>query len=356
MIIFIIALLVISLLNSKLYFKDFNKDAFSRETTTSVKGFFALLIFESHVRDYINMSNKFYDTSYVFILNHIGQLMVVMFLFYSGYGIITQFKNRPNYFVNFPKNRILKTYLNLPLVVLLFLLTNLCIGTLNNYSTSTILLSLTGWTAIGNSNWFLFSIIVTYAFVYFASLISKNEKTISYLSLVFVFTFSIVLSYLRPTYFYNTILSLPAGMLFASYKDNFEKLVTKNNLSWFLCLLGFGLVFAFLYSISYFVPFAQIVYNLQSIAFALVITILSYKIKIGNKILVFLGVNSLAIYLLQRIPMMFLQTTKLTNLPILLALCALAITLVISYGYTILFGIIDKMFFQKNKSDKKSKL
>ena len=57
-------------------------DYMSRENTTSVNGLFILLVFLNHIQSYVTLPEGFHRLTLAF-----GQLMVAMFLFYSGYGV-----------------------------------------------------------------------------------------------------------------------------------------------------------------------------------------------------------------------------------------------------------------------------
>ena len=65
------------------------ESALSVEQTTMIKGIFVLLIFASHVSQYLDLSQSsdLLTRGYSVIRNKLGQLIVAPFLFYSGYGI-----------------------------------------------------------------------------------------------------------------------------------------------------------------------------------------------------------------------------------------------------------------------------
>ena len=90
MIIFIVILVCICIWNIK--FSRFWEDYLSLDTTTSIKGIFAVIILYSHLSGFIQLSDGWYDQSFKLLLNYMGQLMVVMYFFYSGYGIMESLK------------------------------------------------------------------------------------------------------------------------------------------------------------------------------------------------------------------------------------------------------------------------
>ena len=67
----------------------------SREKTNAIKGIFVILIFLSHYSGYVVLEGH-YDIPYLLLQNHLHQMVVVMFWFYSGYGINSFYVN--NYF------------------------------------------------------------------------------------------------------------------------------------------------------------------------------------------------------------------------------------------------------------------
>ena len=62
-----------------------NSEYLSKDYTNIIKGAFLIWVFVSHFRGYnVALSNQWYDIIGVTLCSKIGQLMVVMFLFYSG--------------------------------------------------------------------------------------------------------------------------------------------------------------------------------------------------------------------------------------------------------------------------------
>lgn len=274
--------------------KTIDKDALSHERTTMINGFFVGLILFSHFNSYVTFTSKT-DNIYFFVINNIGQLMVTTFLFYSGYGIFESIKNKENYINNFFKNRILKLFVSFSIALLLYLGLNLIIG--NTYSVKTILLSFIGWESIGNSNWFIFATFC----MYFATLISfkifkKDTKSAMLLNLILSFFYIIVVMRFRGSWWYNTILCYNAGMIFSCYKENILNFL-KSNIHYILTTIIIGIIAM----LSYLNANGYFTYEIISIIFTLVVVLVSLKVKIGNKVLLWLGKNTFNIYVLQRL-------------------------------------------------------
>ena len=83
---------VILFWNFKIVKKDFAKSYLSIKTTTAINGFFVLLVFLRHFRQYITIGK--HDKIFDWIDGRTGQLIVTTFLFYSGYGMMHSLLNK----------------------------------------------------------------------------------------------------------------------------------------------------------------------------------------------------------------------------------------------------------------------
>ncbi|MBQ4051316.1 MAG: hypothetical protein IJD13_06765, partial [Oscillospiraceae bacterium] len=138
------------------------KDYISADTTLAVRGFFVLLVFFRHYKTYVTLPRSS-DEIFLRFDNGMGQLIVSLFLFYSGYGIYESYcKKGESYVRSFPKKRFLTVLLHFDITVLLYLLMNLIFG--RQYTLGRYLLALTGWYSVGNSSWFIFVTLLLYIF------------------------------------------------------------------------------------------------------------------------------------------------------------------------------------------------
>lgn len=146
-------------------------------STTCIKGIFTILIFLSHFCQYINTNNLPYFGPYLFLRSILGQLVVAPFLFYSGYGMMEQIKKRGKAYVDdIPKKRIFKTWFHFALAVVLYLLLSFYLR--KGYSLSTIFLSFIGWSSLGNSNWYIFAILVMYICTYVSFMFLNDGRAV----------------------------------------------------------------------------------------------------------------------------------------------------------------------------------
>lgn len=70
---------------------EFNTDYISRDQSTAINGLFTVLVFLSHVCNYISLDGNF-DKPYSTFKSYLLQMVVVPFLFYSGFGIMESIK------------------------------------------------------------------------------------------------------------------------------------------------------------------------------------------------------------------------------------------------------------------------
>ena len=334
---------------------QFLSDSMSRENTTCVKGFFAVIIVFSHMTQYLDTSG-FFDSVFARILWLIGQFMVTMFFFYSGYGILESVKKRSDYFKGFFTNRIIKTLLHFDLAVLLFFILNRVLN--NSYPLDKTILAFVGWESIGNSNWFIFCTIALYLVTLAAfSIFRKNKWAASVLTTLLKIGLIVFLSIYKQSHWYNTLLCYPLGMFYSLLRDKITALFTRRkwcyHLSLWLCAAVTGLLPAayalFELNVNY-----QILYLIMSCTFSLFIVFAAMKVTANNKVLYWLGVNSFSIYILQRLPMIVLRHFGLDSSNLIFSVTAIAVTMLIAPLFTLLTDSIDKLLFKK-KSSKNSK-
>ena len=296
------------------------KRALDKEQTTCINGIFVLFVFLSHFGQYEAMP---WDR----ILSAIGQLMVAPFLFYSGYGIMEQIKRRGNKYIDsMPRKRILKFYIHFCMALCLYIVLSFVLG--KRYSLSRIILSFTGWSSIGNSNWYVFAILVMYSIVYISFKYFKKQglNVCILLTLLYI----IVMKEAKgQDWWYNIILCFPAGMVLSKYKDRVCSVIQKP--VFFVSMLVLALAL-------YLAPFPVFAYEVIAITLCFLIVIVCARKEIKNSLFHFLGQYVFEIYILQRISMNLFNGC-LTGWVYLMA-CIL-VTLVLAYCFKKLEAIID---------------
>lgn len=335
----LLLIFLLCLYRVKFNLHGFNEDYLSKDSTNSIKGIFILLIVISHSIQYIRDCNYSFsqigDSCFVDFYGILFQWVVVMFLFYSGYGVGESFKKKRMAYVKaMPRHRILGTLLNFDVAVIVFIILDLLLGI--SISTNQCLLALTGWKAVGNDNWYIFVILLCYLMTYITLRLSISKPSYR---VAFLFILSalciIVISFFKGCCWYNTILCYPLGFMYSTYKDTIE--VTLKRTYW-----KYAIVLVVLF-VSFYVIFHdcpndqfQIAYNVKSILFGLLIVIVTLKVSIKNQPLRWCGTHLFPIFIYMRLPMIFMETkvpTLVGNYPALFILISLAVTLVIAHFY-----------------------
>lgn len=277
-------------------------------------------------------------------------MVVVPFLFYSGYGIMESIKKKGTAYVkDIPKNRFFKVLLHLDIAVVLFLIVNFVFG--KTYPVKRILLSFIGYSAVGNSNWYIFAVLGLYAVVFIAFMIARKNNILgvilaTMLSVGFVYA-QILLK--RDSWCYDTIILFPVGMIFSIVKEPLEKLITKHDCIYFT---AFGLAFL-AYTLFYFKRDDGIeFYSMWGILFMALVVLATMKVKIGNGILDFFGSHVFSVYILQRIPMIILSKLGLaaSHKYVFVVLCFVC-TVVMAVLFDFFTGKLDSLLFKKRIKD-----
>lgn len=346
MIFFLFLLLILSCASMKIAGEgQFHDDYLSKSNTTAINGIFVVLVLLCHFTQYAQFETGMIDQSFVYFKSHLGQLVVTTFLFFSGYGIICSIsKKGMPYIKSIPKKRFLSVLIHFDIAVALFMILNLCLG--RSFTLKTNLLALTGWESIGNSNWYILAILCLYLIVFFSFIICRGNKYIGTI-LTTVLTVGYVYLLIRakkPTYFYNTLICYPFGMIYGLLKDKIDKIVMKND---------------FIYTLFVAVAFAGFVYFYKirgkgveqfsacSVLFIAVIVLVSMKIQLNNEFLQLTGKHVFAIYILQRIPMMIFSKIGLANHRYLFLIATFIVTLGMTFVFDKCMNVIDKRLLKK---------
>lgn len=304
MVFWYLLILVVLLANVQVCKSGFFRDYLGKEQCNAIKGVFILLVFLGHALSDIKHCGYSFDRQIDWLAQAIhkemGQLVVVMFLFYSGYGVMKSLMTKGSaYLASYPKSRLLTTLLNFDVAVCCFILLALIKG--DTLSFSKVVLSFIGWDDFGNSNWYIFIILCSYLAFYLVFQVVGSRHGIGVVALSLItLTGMVALYYFKTPHWYNTMLVFPAGVAYAFFSDRLEPLIQKR----------YGLVLALL--IAAFLslhllmkehPLHGLTFNAKSIIFALLIVALTMRVRVGNKMLYWCGLSLFPIYIYQRIPM-----------------------------------------------------
>ncbi len=303
MIIYVLAIALLCLIGGKPYLRGFNSNYLTKVSTDAVRGVVILLIFAAHFIKYVDPFTAPLDILYRRVWVAMGQAVVTCFLFYSGYGIALNIKQRGEEYVrNMPHKRILSTLLTFDCVVLILLLVQLIRG--KTYTLKGFVFSLIAWESAGNDNWYIFVILGLWSITWLV--MHKKELNAMTVARVTVGAVAFIL-FLRcagkGAYWYNTILCYPMGMWFFLYKDKIESFMSKSGNYWVTAILT-GL--AYIVAHKFWNPSSGIVYMITMLLFTLCVIFLTMKFNIRNPILIYCGRHLSGLYFLHRIPFIIL--------------------------------------------------
>lgn len=327
-------------------------DYLSLDKTNSIKGIFIILVLFSHASSYLTLSDSIFNKLYLYInFTIMEQGIVSAFLFYSGYAMMLSGLNKGKKYIRaIPKNRIFKTLYHFDIAVIIFAAAKLILG--ESFSIKTFLLSLIGWESLGNSNWYIFAILVFYFSTYIAFLIGKDNKAII-LSIMCVFTIAylFLMHMAKGCYWYDTSLLYLTGMFWCVFKDKIEYIFKTKKILYYIAFALLAAMFVFTLIYSDYLYFRII----KNTLFGLIVIMLTMKIQVHNKILNFFGRHLFSIYIIQRLPMNTLERFGVSSNPILFVILSFVITMCIAIPFDKLLGITDKLIFGKKKKSADSK-
>lgn len=333
-------IIILTLIGAKFFVKKYNYDYLSKKNTSCIKGIFILIVFYSHLVTY---TYSIYNKDFIMLnfRNFLGQLMVTMFLFYSGYGVFESIKKKNQNYINLmPKKRILKTWFNFFIAVLSFCILGFIFN--NHFSFGKIILSFIGWETLGNSNWYIFSIMFMYLLTYFSfKIFDDNHKKALFLNFILIIIFILFLRLHKGEYWYNTIFCYYFGMLYSHCKDSIE-IILFNNLKYIFSLVLS--IFVFLIFMVY-SKYNFIFYELYSISFVCIIILITMKVQINSIILKWFGDNLFWIYILQRIPMIVFKEVGLSNYVYKYSFVVFVSTIALTFIYKFFISKIEKVLF-----------
>jgi membrane-bound acyltransferase YfiQ involved in biofilm formation len=326
--------------------KYLGDDYLDKRTTTSVNGLFILIVFLNHVQSYIVLPSFFHKFTLAF-----GQLMVAMFLFYSGYGVgVSVQKKGMDYVREIPKRRVGKVLTQFVPAVLLFAVVDLFCGIA--FTPREFLLSLVAWEDIGNSNWYVFVILCLYLITWFSFQVSfrlmkhSGAKEAAALLLMAVLTgiLFLVLYWRKESWWYNTLTAYLFGMVVAYRREWLDDMLEKTGCWCLITVLSLAVTIV-LKPVSRH-PLQHLV---MTVSYCLLLLCITKKVPAFHPVLHWLGTHLFEIYILMRIPMILMKESALMLFmnPAVFVLTSFVITLVLAYLYHLLFSALAAFRFAR---------
>ena len=231
----------------------------------------------------------------------VQQLLVVPFLFYSGYGVALALKYKKGYGERILIHRIFPTLVNFDIAILFFLVMNIALGI--NMEGKTIVLSFIGWESIGNSNWYIFCIICCYFISWFSYKWFGNSVKMIYSIIVFVILYTAIMFLCRKgPWWYDTVYAYAFGSFFAWFREDIIVLIHKRyKRIAFFSLIGFLISYNAPNILSFFA-------NISAVFLCCIILLITVRLKLKSSFLMWSGNHLFPLYIYQRIPMIIFST------------------------------------------------
>lgn len=303
-----------------------------KKSIEPIKGVFILLVFASHFVSYIpnpGINGQIYLT----FRRMMGQAVIAPFLFFSGYGVMAQRDARGIAYINsLPQKRILKVFLQMTAAVGCYVGVQALQGT--KYSFFWIALSTIGWNTVGNSNWYIFAILMLYIFTWMSFRFLPNDSGIlGVILLSFVYVTALQFAG-RPVYCYNTVFCYSAGMVYHMLQKKIEEFFLND--SWNYMLSGMVLLVLFVACHSVWET-SQLAHQLFCIVMVILLTHILYRVRLKSRFLTYCGEHLFGLYIMQRLPMMVLKPI-LNRMPYLYLAISLVCTILLSHAFDWLFA------------------
>ena len=277
MLVFILIFLIIILYKVRIG-KSVNNSFFEKEQSKVIKGICCIVVFLVHVP-------KMHGNVVQDAIGSFGYICVTIFFLFSAYGLKYSISNKKNYLNHFIRNRILIIYIP-------FLIANTLRQLINWKGGFDVLY------VIGINNISFIGELILFYILFYVIYKKLKGKTADNIMIGLTLIISIVTYIFRLGWFVEC-LGFAYGILLYNNEMKIKRFLEKNYS--FKCL--FGLISSLLLGVLY-LKFKNIVLISYIVKILLGVSIISFiiclfrKIKIYNKILLFLGKISFEIYLL----------------------------------------------------------
>ncbi len=317
--IFIIGIILLIVKRNKIFNGD--NDVLDKNNSNKIKGLLAILIVVHHLSIYIRYTVLFK------IFTTIGIIIVAIFFFYSGYGLMSSYLKKENYLKKFFSKRIMKVLIPYIIAVIITFLTYLL--TKYKLTPMEIFNSFFDGEPVVRFSWYVLVIFYFYVIFYITAKILKEKSKIN----IAIFIGTILYCLFATNYlslnnwWVNSCFSFFIGVYWASYKDKYIKKL-KNNKKVIICSIIIALLSAILVGIQFLTsgysmsqikefkgfvdyimksPISIIFMNIICISLMMILFRILKKVNLNDRLFNFLGNISFEIYLYHGIVMYLLR-------------------------------------------------
>lgn len=319
-------LLLLLLCGCRVYGRaKWNEECFSIGQMKAIQGFSAVCIILHHVGQRTCASwlppEEIIPGLEVFVPS--GYLFVGVFLFCSGYGLYKSYRTKENYLDGFCRKRILPLFVAAYIVNVVYFIARLVMG--EPMTAGTVIGYLTGIKLCNSNGWFVYAILLFYLGFYLAFRYCKKERNAFIVLILWVFVYTLIGTCVNHNdwlfcgeWWYNSVNAFLVGLLFARFEKPIIAHIKKHYILYvvlafvlFLPLYVGGEIAQMVFSYygenfgADYVVFRRwgclIAQMLISFDFICMIFLPGMKVKIGNRVLAFLGTITFELYLVHTI-------------------------------------------------------
>ena len=253
-----------------------------------------------------------------------GYMFVAVFLFCSGLGLYRSYRTKPDYLKGFCRRRILPIVIAFYLSEIIYTVIRLLMG--EKMNATTVLWYLSGLHMANFNAWYVIVIPFFYLAFWAAFRFCKREGT----AILWVFLFTLAYTvlgacldhqndwWMRGEWWYNSVLLFPLGLLFEKYEEKVTRFLKKGY--WFWLILSFAAIFLLFQQSEWLINHRwgyygegwdslKVLHRLGSaasqwavgIAYVAFCFLMMMKVRLGNRILAWLGAMTLEFYLIHGI-------------------------------------------------------
>lgn len=316
--------------------KDYKENILSKSDSQSLKAISAIFIVLHHLSQRVGINL----ITLPFI--EIGKYSVALFLFLSGYGVMSSYINNKNYLDVFLRKRILTIYTPFIISNIIFIIIYSIKG--KKFSLLEVIEYTLGINLIDGVMWFIFSIIIFYIIFYIAFKFTTIKRGIINLiigTLVYL-VLGIVLD--LGTTITNISFAFAGGSIVAIYKEKFFELLQKKYVQKNILLICILIITRIISILCENIFLREVILSISTLSYALLLVSLSKRFELNGKIVKLLGGISFEIYLLHN---KLITIIPNINKSIVIAISYFLILIIFSYIFNKMNSKINKHLVNK---------
>lgn len=283
---------------------QFHTDYISIDNSNIIKGLFAAYIVFHHLSKRTSCGIIFR----VFAEN--GYLPVAIFFFITGYGLVKSYQTRHDYLQHFILKRLPPVLVPFLLIAVVYWI-QYCIQNQTILGPISILHMMKSEILLVKFSWYVIVILIYYIWFWFFARFAKNDKHFIFINVAFAIVWWGICNFYigYSSMWYGSCLAIASGSILAVYQSNITKFVERHYISLlFVLAFTFITIIRFTWPIISHLPIADIaeshswfislfITESTSMLFPFIIFMIAMKLKLKNKLLVYLGKWSYEIYI-----------------------------------------------------------